>query len=77
MVTYNKLEAVANSVIPEGNHKYLHVNCREAWIKIVKEVLENKTLVKKAKIDVKNYYAIAKLAANWEVVLYNYYSQRN
>jgi hypothetical protein len=77
MVTYNKLEAVANAIIPEGNHKYFHVNCREAWIKIVKEVLDNKKLLKKAKVDIENYEAIAKLATNWELVLYNYYSQRN
>lgn len=64
------LDKVAQKNIPEGVHKYLHVNSREAWVESVVYLIENSVV----KLDKRNINALAK---NWESVLYKKYSTLN
>lgn len=59
---YELLNSLAERYIPEGVHKYLHVDSREMWISIMAGLIEKGFI--KPKVSV-----IAKCAINWEVLL--------
>lgn len=61
-VTYEILDALAVRYIPEGKHKYLHVNSREVWIDVMVRLIEKGFI--KSKVSV-----LAKCAKNWEFML--------
>ena len=60
--SYNLLDSLAVSYIPEGRHKYLHVDSREVWVDIMSG------LIKKGFIQPKKPM-LAKCAKNWEFML--------
>lgn len=70
MLIYDTLDKLAVSQIPEGIHKYLHVNSREAWVETV--VL----LYEKGSIDL-TPEVVRSLLKRWEILLYKKYSQLN
>ena len=70
MLIQEKLEKLAELAIPNKTHQFLHVNCREAWVKRVK------TLIKK-KVIKANAQNLKILAENWETLLFNYYGTQN
>lgn len=59
---YELLNSLAERYIPEGVHKYLHVDSREMWISIMAGLIEKGFI--KPKVSV-----IAKCAINWEFML--------
>ena len=70
MILEEALETIAEQAIPEGTHKYLHVNSREAWIEAVMQMVDQGSLVP-------NVSNIQKLANGWETLLYVKYSALN
>lgn len=64
------LENLAARHIPAGNHKFLHVNSREAWTKLMLELIETGAVSKKL-------YLLAKCAINWEALLIQKISIQN
>lgn len=70
MLIHDTLDRIAESTIPEGVHPMLHVKSRTCWVESVQYMIEA-GLVKPTK------YNIAKLAQNWESVLYAKFSSLN
>lgn len=70
MLIYDKLDKLAESKIPEGTHKYLHVNSRDAWVQSVVALYEKEAI----RFDKDS---LEKLLVNWEALLYHKYSYLN
>jgi hypothetical protein len=70
MLIYDTLDKLAETTIPEGKHKYLHVNSREAWVEYVAVLIEQK----KIKF---NGATLQVLLYNWEQLLYQKFSALN
>lgn len=68
--TEHTLSLLAERFIPPGTHRYLHVNSRKAWIKLMLEMLE--TGVLGSSIGV-----LCKCARNWELLLTRKISTQN
>jgi hypothetical protein len=71
MLIETKLDKLAKTIIPPGNHELLHINSREAWVKAVME------LINYGSVEEKDKKVIANLANNWEQVLAVKYSILN
>ena len=69
-ILYEALDLLAEKFIPEGRHKYLHVNSRELWIDLMVTLLENNAIEKKLSI-------ITKCSVNWELILIEKLSMQN
>lgn len=69
-VLYEVLEDLAERYIPEGNHRMLHINSREAWKELMVVMLEEKLVAKKLSI-------ITKCAIKWETILVQKISIQN
>ena len=69
-ILYEALDLLAEKFIPEGRHKYLHVNSRELWIDLMVTLLEHGAIEQKLSI-------ITKCAVNWEVILTEKLSMQN
>ena len=69
-ILYEALDLLAEKFIPEGRHKYLHVNSRELWIELMVSLIENEAIDKKLSI-------ITKCAVNWELLLIEKLSMQN
>lgn len=67
---YEVLDTLAEKHIPEGNHKMLHVNSREAWVDLMTELIESGAMRKKLSI-------LTKCAASWELLLVQKLSIQN
>jgi hypothetical protein len=67
---YEVLDTLAERHIPEGKHKLLHVNSREAWVDLMTELLETGAMKKKLSI-------LTKCAASWELLLVQKLSIQN
>ena len=67
---YQTLEDLAEKYIPEGQHKLLHVNSREAWTDLMIELIESGRLSKRLSF-------LAKCAVNWEALLIQKISIQN
>jgi hypothetical protein len=67
---YQTLEDLAEKYIPEGTHKYLYVNSREAWTNLMIELIESGRLSKRLSF-------LAKCAINWEALLIQKISIQN
>lgn len=61
-LTYAQLYKLADRHIPEGRHKMLHVDSREAWINLMIDLLEKQRLSNKAAV-------LRKCAVGWELLL--------
>ena len=59
---YEILDTLATNYIPKGRHKYLHVDRREAWKKLMEGMLEKGFIHFKMAI-------LVRYAKNWEVVI--------
>ena len=59
---YEILDSLSERHIPEGKHKYLHVEPRQMWRDIMIELLEAKAIPMKVSL-------LSKCAVNWEVLL--------
>lgn len=70
MLIHDTLDRIAELTIPEGMHPMLYVDSRKCWIESIEYMIEV-GLVKP------NKYNIAKLAENWERVLYAKFSSLN
>lgn len=70
MLIQEKLERLAELAIPNETHSFLHVDCREAWVSRVKELIRKKQI----KPNIQNLTLLAK---NWEPLLFNYYCTQN
>jgi hypothetical protein len=70
MLIYDTLDKLAESCIPNGIHKTLHVNCREAWVETVVSLYEAKS-ISLTPLTVKS------LLKDWEILLYKKYSILN
>jgi hypothetical protein len=70
MILQEALETIAHTTIPDGNHKYLHVNSREAWVNTVLSMVESSTMDPTPK-------NIKKLVDGWETLLFVKYSSLN
>jgi hypothetical protein len=70
MKTYIALDEIAQKSIPKGEHPMLRVNSREAWIKLVLDLI----IKDQVKPTASN---IRKLSKCWETLLYNHYSALN
>jgi hypothetical protein len=68
MLYYDVLDEIAESHIPEGMHKMLHVNSRQAWVETMADLIE-RGYIKKRDIDM--------MAVLWEKLLYKKYSALN
>jgi len=64
------LDVLAEEYIPEGRHKLLHINSREAWTTMMKNLLNGGFVTKK-------YTTLKKCAMNWEALLAQKYSIQN
>jgi hypothetical protein len=69
-ILYETLDRLAERFIPEGRHKFLHVNSRELWIDLMVSLIENEAIDKKLSI-------ITKCAVNWEYLLVQKLSTQN
>ena len=67
---YEVLDTLAERHIPEGKHKMLHVNSREAWVDLMTELLETGAMRKKLSI-------LTKCAISWELLLVQKLSIQN
>jgi hypothetical protein len=56
------IDELADRYIPEGKHKILHVNSREAWKEIMFLLIEKDAIPRKA-----SYFA--RCAISWEALL--------
>jgi hypothetical protein len=70
MVYQDKLERLAELTVPDKVHPLLHVNCRDAWIKSVLQMVRKKEVRP-------NMHSLLLLAKYWEFVLYKIYSTQN
>jgi hypothetical protein len=70
MLIHEKLDKIAESRIPDSVHKYLHVNCREAWVQSVFDLYKKEAI----RLDKDSLEVLAK---NWESLLYQKYSYLN
>lgn len=70
MLIHDTLDRIADISIPEGIHSMLYVDSRKCWIESVEYMIEV-GLVKPTSSN------IAKLAQNWERVLYAKFSSLN
>jgi len=68
MLYYDVLDEIAESHIPAGKHKVLHVNSRQAWVETMADMIE-RGYIKKGDIDM--------MAVMWEQLLYKKYSALN
>lgn len=68
--TYEILDTLAVRYIPEGRHKYLHVDSRDAWISLMCSMLERGSI--RFKIS-----TLAKCAIYWEDLLVHKLSMLN
>lgn len=68
MLYYDVLDEIAESHIPAGRHKVLHVNSRQAWVETMAEMIERGYFKKKD---------IEMMAVMWEQLLYKKYSALN
>ena len=68
--TYELLDALATRYIPQGNHPDLYVDSREAWIRLMRELIDKGYV--KCKMSV-----LLKCVVNWETILINRYSHLN
>lgn len=69
-VIYEVLEELADKHIPEGRHKLLHVNSKEAWLNIMIDLVQKGVIGKKLSL-------FKKCAVNWEIVLVQKISIQN
>lgn len=67
---YEVLDSLAERYIPEGKHKMLHVDSREAWVNLMTELLETGAIRKRLSI-------LTKCAASWELLLIQKLSIQN
>lgn len=67
---YDFLEALAVEYIPEGKHELLHIDAREAWLLMMKNLLRGGFVQKK-------FTTLKKCAINWEALLAQKYSIQN
>jgi hypothetical protein len=70
MKTFIALDEIAKKSIPKGEHPMLRVNSREAWVKLVIDLIATN----KVELTASN---IKKLSQCWEALLYNHYSALN
>lgn len=70
MLIHDKLDRIAYIAIPKGIHPELYVNSRKCWVESIQYMIEV-GLVKPTSLN------IAKLAENWETVLYAKFSSLN
>lgn len=70
MLVYDTLDKLAESSIPQGIHRYLHVDSRNAWVETVADLYERNA------IDL-NPKTIKYLLSNWEILLHKKYSSLN
>ena len=59
---YQYLDVLAERYIPEGKHNLLHVNSREAWLKLMTTLIELELI--KVRMPTLTKYAIS-----WELLL--------
>ncbi len=59
---YEILDGLSEKHIPEGRHKFLHVEPREMWRDLMIELLESKAIPMKVSM-------LSKCAVNWEAIL--------
>lgn len=59
---YETLDKLAGRYIPEGRHKLLYVDSREAWLELMLGLIENKSITPK-------YSTMLKFAENWEQLI--------
>lgn len=69
-VLQETLEGLAERYIPEGTHKLLHVNSREAWTNLMLQLIESGAIKKRLSL-------LAKCAVNWETLLIQKISIQN
>ena len=62
MITQDALTIIADKTIPEGTHKLLRVNSREAWVKIVSKMIEEGYVEP-------NPQNLRSMSKNWEFIL--------
>jgi hypothetical protein len=67
---YETLEDLAERYIPEGTHRLLHVDSRNAWTDLMVDLIENGRVSKKLSF-------LAKCAINWEALLIQKISIQN
>lgn len=67
---YETLDTLADKYIPSGIHKMLHVNSREAWVDLMVDLIENKSMPAKLSM-------LSKCAINWELLLIQKISIQN
>jgi len=67
---HEALEELAERYIPEGRHKFLHVDSRESWKELMLVIL-------KAGIVKKRLSLITKCAMSWETLLVQKLSIQN
>ena len=68
--TYDFLDALAERYIPEGRHKFLHIDSRQAWLTMMTNLINGGFVNKKLT-------TLKKCAINWEVLLAQKYSIQN
>ena len=69
-VTYEILDTLAETYIPEGIHKILHVDSREIWRDLMINLIESRTI--KLKLSI-----ITRCAISWEALLVQKLSIQN
>lgn len=67
---YEVLDTLAEKHIPEGQHKLLHVNSREAWTDLMIALLESGAVRSRLSI-------LTKCAISWELLLIQKLSIQN
>jgi len=67
---YEVLDTLAERYIPEGKHKMLHVNSREAWVDLMSELIDSGAMRRKLSI-------LTKCAISWELLLVQKLSIQN
>jgi len=67
---HETLERLADTYIPRGQHKILHVNAREYWKKLMLELIETKSV--KPRLS-----TLTKCAMYWEPLLTQKISTQN
>lgn len=59
---YDAIDTLADKYIPDGNHTMLHINSRDMWKRLMKELLEKDSIPRKLSF-------LTKCAINWEALL--------
>ncbi len=70
MLYYDVLDEIADICVPNSMHKELHVNCREAWVEIMAQLIEHNAIGTK-------YEDLLVYASMWEELLYKRFSSVN